>query len=490
MIKQFLSLEWKSFFRSASFQTNLAIKILMLFGALYFIVVFSFLGAGSYYIIEKAMETEPFAVINRFIIYYFVFDIVFRFFLQKTPVMNIKPLLYINIKKDAIVNYTLGKTVLSFFNIMHLFFFVPLSVVLLIENFDVLGVISWFFGMMAIVLVINFLNILIDKKDIMFYSFVALFAGLGALQYFGLFDVTIYTQLFFKVLYEMPWLIIVPFLALIVVYKITHSFFKSNLYLDAGLSSKHEIATTQNFEWLDQFGTLGTFLKNDIRLITRNKRVRMVIIMSVLFLFYGLIFMTGAIEAYDGPFSMIFGAIFVSGGFLFNFGQFVPSWDSSYYNLMMSQNIKYRDYLSSKWWLMVIVTIVSTLLASFYLFFGLKVYLAVIAVAFYNIGINAYIVLLAGAFTRTPIDLTSNKNAFGDKKAFNFKTLLLVIPQIIIPVVLYFIGSYFFTEFVGFAFVAVAGIAGFALKDKVFNMIETIYQKQKYETIAAYKQKN
>ncbi len=490
MFKHFISLEWKSFFRSASFQTNLAIKILMLFGALYFILVFSFLGAGSYYIIEKAMETEPFDVINKFIIYYFVFDIVFRFFLQKTPVMNIKPLLYINIKKNAIVNFTLGKTVLSFFNIMHLFFFVPLSIVLLIENFTIVGVITWFIGMMVIVFLINFLNILIDKKDVMFYSFVGLFAGLGALQYFGLFDVTIYTQLFFKSLYEMPWLIIVPIIALIGIYKITHSFFKSNLYLDAGLSSKHEIAITQNFEWLDQFGTLGTFLKNDIRLITRNKRVRMVIIMSVMFLFYGLIFMTGAIEAYDGPLSMIFGAIFVSGGFLFNFGQFVPSWDSSYYNLMMSQNIKYRDYLSSKWWLMVIVTIVSTILASFYLFFGWKVYLAIVAVAFYNIGINAYIVLLVGAFTRTPIDLTSNKNAFGDKKAFNFKTFLLIIPQIIIPVALYFIGNYFFSDLIGFAFVAIAGIAGFALKNKVFNMIETIYQKQKYETIAAYKQKN
>jgi nitrate/nitrite transporter NarK len=99
-------------------------------------------------------------------------------------------------------------------------------------------------------------------------------------------------------------------------------------------------------------------------------------------------------------------------------------------------------------------------------------------------------VLLAGAFTRTPIDLTSNKNAFGDKKAFNFKTFLLIIPQIILPVALYFVGNYFFSDLVGFAFVAGAGVAGFALKGKVFNMIENIYQKQKYETIAAYKQKN
>jgi len=490
MIKKFLSLEWKAFVRSAAFAQNLAIKILMFIGALYFIAVFSVLGAGSYYIIAEEMETEPFAVINRFLIYYFVFDIVFRFFLQKTPVMNIKPLLYINIKKDAIVNFALGKTVLSFFNITHLFFFVPLSIVLLVEDFSILGVISWFLSMVALVLLVNFLNILIDKKDAVFYSFVALFAALGGLHYFDLFDITIYTQLFFKGLYDMPYFAFIPIVIMLLVYKMTHRFFKSNLYLDGGLSTKQEVATTQNFEWFNQFGTLGTFLKNDIRLITRNKRAKSVVVMSVMFLFYGLIFMTGAVEAYDGPVSMIFGAIFVSGGFLFNFGQFVPSWDSSYYNLMMSQNIKYRDYLSSKWWLMVIVTIISTVLASFYLYFGWKVYLAVVAVAVYNIGINAYITLLAGAYTRTPIDLTSNKNAFGDKKAFNFKTLLLVIPQIILPLLLYFLGFHFFSDLVGFAFVALAGIAGFALKNKVFNTIETIYKKQKYETIDAYKQKN
>ena len=40
-----------------------------------------------------------------------------------------------------------------------------------------------------------------------------------------------------------------------------------------------------------------------------------------------------------------------------NFGQFVPSWDSAYYKLLMSQNITYKDYLASKWWLVVIATV-------------------------------------------------------------------------------------------------------------------------------------
>ena len=45
---------------------------------------------------------------------------------------------------------------------------------------------------------------------------------------------------------------------------------------------------------------------------------------------------------------------------------------------MMSQNIKYREYLSSKWYLVIIATIISTILATFYLYFGWEAYAAVL----------------------------------------------------------------------------------------------------------------
>jgi hypothetical protein len=35
----------------------------------------------------------------------------------------------------------------------------------------------------------------------------------------------------------------------------------------------------------------------------------------------------------------------------------------------------------------------------------------------YNIGVNSQLVLLGGAYTKTPIDLGSGKGAFGDKKS-------------------------------------------------------------------------
>jgi hypothetical protein len=53
----------------------------------------------------------------------------------------------------------------------------------------------------------------------------------------------------------------------------------------------------------------------------------------------------------------------------------------------------------------------------------------------YNIGVNSQLVLLGGAYTKTPIDLSSGKGAFGDKKSFNFKTMLILF-QLVLPVLL------------------------------------------------------
>jgi len=47
-----------------------------------------------------------------------------------------------------------------------------------------------------------------------------------------------------------------------------------------------------------------------------------------------------------------------------------------------------------------------------------------------------------------------------------------------------------FSANIGFLFVALAGVLGFALRDMVFTKIEKIYKTEKYATIAAYKQKN
>lgn len=489
MLLKFISLEWKSFTRSASFKSNLFLKVLMILGALYFTAVFSFLGVGVFYMLKK-FNVEPFSTVNRFLVYYLIIDLLIRYFLQKTPVMNIRPLLSLNIRKNSIVGYTLGKSLLSFFNWIHLFFLLPFSIVLWKEGFSLFGVIGWFGGVFNLVFLNNFLNILIANKNTALYSLAGILIIFVGLHYYRVFDLSLSTQPFFDALYNTPVLLLLPVILLLLTGGITFVFFKRNLYLDAGLAVRHKEVQSEDLIWLNQFGTLGIFLKNDIKLIKRNKRSRTTVIMSVLFIFYGLLFFTGGIEAYEGPVWRIFAGLFVSGGFLFTFGQFVPSWDSAYYPLMMSQNIKYREYLNSKWWLMVIATLVTTFISSFYLYFGWEVYMAILVGAVYNIGVNAHVVLWAGAYIKTPIDLSKNKSVFGNKQAFNSKTMLLTIPKLLLPMILYALGHYLINPTAGFVIVSLAGVAGFAFKNKVFGIIEHVYKTEKYKTLSAYKQNN
>ena len=486
MIQKFLYLEWKAFFRSASFATNLALKILIGFLAAYFILIFLGMGIGVFYFLKK-MNMDPITTVNKFMIYYVVMDLLVRILLQKIPVMNIRPMLIFPIKKSTIVHFSLGKTILSFFNLVHGFFLLPFSIVLMIEGYDVVHVLLWFTGIYSLLYINNFINIILSNKDNLFGIFLVITTVLAGLQYYGLFNITNYIAPLFDAIFNTYWAFAIPVIALIVLYYFTFIYFKNNLYLDAGLTNKHDVAKTENLTWLNQFGTIGTFLKNDIKLIKRNKRSKTTVGLSVMFLFYGLLFFSTT--SFYGPVMHIFGGIFVSGGFLITFGQFVPSWDSAYYQLMMTQNIPYKEYLSSKWWLMVIATILTTIVASFYLYFGWETYLVIIVGAIYNIGVNSHLVLLGGAYTKTPIDLSSGKGAFGDKKAFNIKTMLISVPQLGLPVLLYWLGLKYANPNVALALVAGAGVIGFALKNKAFSLIERVYKSEKYATIAAYKQK-
>ena len=59
MFKHFIRLEWKSFFRSASMGTNLAMKTLMGFLVLYFIVIFCVAGVATFFDIKEELHLEP-----------------------------------------------------------------------------------------------------------------------------------------------------------------------------------------------------------------------------------------------------------------------------------------------------------------------------------------------------------------------------------------------------------------------------------------------
>ena len=489
MFKRFLSLEWKQFTRSSYFQKGLAIKILLIFFAIMMSLYAALMGVGAYFLAEEFVpDVDPFITINNFLIFWFLFDMVFRFFLQQLPVMNIKPYMIIPIKRDTIIHYLLGKTTLSFFNLLPLFLFIPLSIVLLFKGYDAVNVILWFIGVIFISFSINYLNFLINKNNTVFYSILTVLIALAALEFFGIFDVMGLFGNVFYALYNSPYLAIIPVLACIGLYIINFKFVRNGFYLDGAISKKIKDVSSEDLSWLDRLGSVSVFLKNDIKLIRRNARPKQVMLMSFMFLFYGLVFYTQ--DTYkDMPAFLAFASIFVTGGFLLSFGQLVPSWDSEYYKMLMSQNIPYKKYLESKWYLMVFAVTISFILSTPYIYFGWDIYKMIAAGALFNIGLNSFITLLGGALNRVPVELNVKAKAFSNTQGFNPTQLLIALPKMVGPMLLFYIPYKLISFDAGIITLALSGILGILLKGVFLNKIERIYQKGKYKTIAAFSEK-
>ncbi|MEN4762162.1 DUF5687 family protein [Chryseobacterium sp. C39-AII1] len=487
MFVKFLRLEIKSFFRGSSLGMNLAMKIFRLLGILYFMACLVGGAFGAYYYIHKELNLDPLKIVSRFLIVVWLADLIFKYMMQQLPTQNIKPFLTMNISKKTLVNYMLIKTFLSPFSWLNSLFFITFSVIALWNGFSFLGILTWFLGVSLLFYLNNFINILLNEKENIAIGIGILIAGIVALGYYNIVPVLSYAETFFYNFYERPYFVVIAISLFSGLWKISFNSIFKDFYLDQGLEVKKEVGKTENIAFLNKYGVIGTFINNDIKMLRRNKVTKGILIGSFFFLFYGMLMFSSSV--YKTPAMMMFMGLFVTGGFQFLFGQRVPAFDSSYYPLMMTLNVPYKEYIKAKWWLMNIVTAVSIVLALCYAYFGWEIYLTFLAAGIYNIGVNSQFTLWSGAYNKMQIDLNSKEKRFGQKNSFNLKSLLLLIPKMLLPMAVFAGAKYFFGITAGVVSIAIIGLIGFLLREKIFDIIVKHYKVEKYSTIDAFKNK-
>lgn len=487
MVSRFLNLEWKSFIRSMFWQKGVLINIVMAFFVLYFIIIFSGIGIGGYYILKEELPTkDPLDIINSLLLFYFIGDLIIRYLMQKLPVMNIKPMLHLPIKKKKLVHYILTKSVFSFFNIIGLFFYIPFAIVLMKEGYGISNVIGWLIGLFSITIVANYTNFLINKNNIALVILATILISAITLQTYNIYNLQHLSSYLFNGLYENPIGFILPIIVVGILYFLNFKQLDTKVYLDNAVTIKAKQVSSTDLSFIDKFGSLAPFLKNDMRLIWRNKRPKNVFFMSFIFIFYAVYFFTNEIYHEKMPSFLIFAALFVTGGFVINFGQFIPAWDSSYYRMIMSQNIQYRNFLESKWLLMVAMTFVLYILSIPYIYFGIDKFLMISAGAIFNIGFNSLFILFAGSFNRKSIDLS--RGGFGNTQGMSTSQFLIIIPMMGIPMLLFWVLDTYVSFNAGVIAIACVGIISLIFKNYFMNLIEKKYIKDKYATIHAFNQ--
>ncbi|QRM88746.1 hypothetical protein FG167_05695 [Lacinutrix sp. WUR7] len=492
MIKRFLDLEWKQFTRSASFGKSVVLKIVMAFFALYFVAMFLIMGIAMYPLLKKVFpESDPLIMFNGFIFFWILGDLVIRFFFQKLPVMSVKPLLTLPIKRAKVVNFVLGKSALSFFNFLPLFAIIPFGITLILKDYSVATVLVWMLTIVLITLINNFLNFIIEslsaKTELSFLPIILFAGSLFALNHFQIINIAEVLSNGIQAISNNPLFLVVPILVLIGLYLYNFKILRAKLFLDSSLKSKTQEVNASNLEWTKKFGDIAPFMQLDLKLLWRNKRPKSSVWMLLIGLLYGLFFYPNPMYQ-DKEFLFAFVGIFVTGIFLINFGQFIPAWDSGYYKMLMSQNIKYKQYLKSKYTLMTLSVIILFVLSIPYVYFGWKILLAHFAAAVYNIGVNTYVILLGGSFNRKKIDLNQ-------RAAFNFQGTgavqwIIGFPLMLLPMGIFAIFNFAFNFEIGILVLILLGVTGIIFHQKIMKLITKRYLASKYKMIAAFDQDN
>ena len=295
MIKQFINLEWKQYFRSSYWQKSMALNILMVFFALYFIVIFLGLGFGLLPILKKMYPNQdPFVVANGFLFFWIIMDLLLRFFFQKLPVMSVKPLLTLPIKRSTVVHYVLGKSALSFFNFLPLFAIIPFSVMLIGDGFSTSMVLIWMLTMIILVFINNFLNFIIEalsaKTELSFLPLIVVVGVLYGLNYFEIVSMTSLIGGALIGIANSPVLILIPLVILALLYVYNFKILREKLFLDSSLKSKVTEVKAADLSWTKRFGNIAPFMQLDLKLIWRNKRTKSSVFIMVIGLLYGLFF--------------------------------------------------------------------------------------------------------------------------------------------------------------------------------------------------------
>jgi len=422
-------------------------------------------------------------------IYYILLDFMARFFLQPSPAMKVKPLLHLPIKRRTLFHYILMKSVPNLFNISPFFIIVPFFFKAVVPEYGLMTQIAWMMTFISLTLFTNFISIYVKKHMMdnigLSYGilFGAVFLFIGDIM--GWFSTSSVFEKVIGAIVDMPVLVVIPIALVGLIYWLNYQFLQKHIYLEKlAPKAKQSVRSTTNFSFLDRFGKIGELIQLELKLMLRNKRPKSLLWVTGLFLFYGLIFYTS--EHYAGQYMMFaFIGIFLTGIFTLNYGQFLWSWESSYFDFLLSRNIQRRDMIEAKFWLF---TAVSTLCFFLTLPYGLLdvVYIKIQALMFvYNIGVNTYIMMAFGALNRKGIDISQGS-------AFSFQGVsgshfLLMIPITAFPAFIYLPFSLYYSPFVAMYVLAGIGVLGILLKRPILNGLTQQFSDNRYQMAAGFR---
>lgn len=490
MITTLLSHGWKKFKRSVAFEKELATHIFL---GLIAIMVFGYAIALGFFL-EKIItnglnQPDSVAFVNGLLFYYFGFEFMLRYFMQSTPALDVQPYLHLPVSRRYLVHYMLIKSLLHLLNFLALVLFAPFAFTAVATQAGASAGV-WLLSIYLISVCLHYI-VLIFKKglDDTILGFLLLTGALGIFalaDYYQWFSISKVSAAGFEFILHHPATIISLLVLLIGIYYFNFTYFLRNMYSEelAPRKNSNESAT-QNWALLQNLGMLGEWVNLELKLILRNKRTRSLLMLSAFFLLYGLIFYTNKTYTQDLPGFLLFVAIFITGIFMINYGQFLFSWQSIHFDFTLTRPVSLAQVVESKYWLLSGVTVICFVLSIPYVYFGWNILLTHLAAALFNMGINVFVIMNLAMWNPKKIDLT--KSSMMNHQGVGAAQWVMGIPVLLSPYVFYLPFSIAGYQTWGVIAVGVVGVIGLAFRTKLLSLTIKRLQARKYAIAAGFR---
>lgn len=489
MNQNLFNLAWRETVRSAYWGKSLATTIGLGFLALYFSANFLFLGIFIPDILTKEFPNDdPISKFNSFVLAYLGIDLIVRQLMQKLPTVSFKPLLLLNIHRKTIANYLMVRSLLSFFNLLPFFLFVPAFIKLVIPATSAFSAIAWFLSLAILIFSNHFLGIYLkwrfNEAEYGFFILLAALAGLFAVNHYGIVDLSGGMGKLLDLVLANPALFILLIALPVAFYFLNIRFLLSRMFINT-LGPKKKEEKIRDYSWLDRMGENGRFIALELKLIWRNKRPRSLAMMTVLMLFYGLFLLRPANGGEIPEFAFIFSGIIMTGMFSISYGQFFPAWHSNYFSMLMCQRLTMKQFLRSFYLLVTVVSMVCYLLTLPYIGINPKIAFTNLVMLFYNLGVNIPMMFFIGLYSKKRLDL--NQSSVMNYQGVGVSQWLAAFPMMLLPLGLFYGINTFAGAIPAYLALGAIGLIGLLLASSIINFFAKQYRKQKHQLIRNYK---
>ncbi|WP_317046453.1 DUF5687 family protein [Algoriphagus chordae] len=485
-------MEFLKSFRSTSFAKSLMVAIFLGFLAIMLLGYLLMAGIFLNRILQALAEgQDSIVVLNSGLIFFFLVEFMYRYFLQKLPVIELESLLHLPIPKKKIMHMLLGRSFFSPLSIIALILFTPFAFTEIASQYGASGAFSWLSAVVLISWTLHWFMLWFKQRfeDSLIgvvIVFIILLLG-GGSTYMGWFNLGELVAPFFTIAMSSFLPMIGMLVLCIISYYLAFNYYLNNAYLE-DLSAEEEVRfVNQNVGFFSRFGMAGELANLEWKLIIRHKKSRTFLMLSAFFLLYGTIFYDNS--AYQsGPMQhmFIFVGSFITGIFMINYGQLFLSWNSGYFDFFLNLKGGVENLIKGKYLLLLSISFLCFLLSIPYVYFGWKFLLIHFATFLFNAGIMIHLITYLALWKPKPMDL--NKGAMFNYEGVGAAQFLMIIPMLIAPYLIYLPFALFFNMYAGLAALGTVGVIGILSFNKLSTINVNRVLKNRYEISSSFRQ--